>query len=87
MKLVIKYIKEVYEKGVDLVFFFEMWLNGYVLFFEDVFNYLLVIDFDNERIKWLNEVIIEDSVYFLILKEFVKELKIGICVMYLFKME
>lgn len=64
-----------------------MWSNGYAPPFEDAFNHPLATDFDNERTKWLNEAITEDSAYVLTLKELAKELQIGICATYLSKTE
>lgn len=87
LKLGLEYVKKGKELGVDIVLFPEMWSNGYNPPYEDAFDNPFDERYEEERKKWLEEAIDEESNYVKSFREVAKELKIGVVITYLSKGE
>lgn len=87
LKIGLEYVKKGKELGVDIVLFPEMWSNGYNPPYEDAFDNPFDERYEEERKKWLEEAIDEESNYVKSFREVAKELKIGVVITYLSKGE
>ncbi|WP_040214607.1 carbon-nitrogen hydrolase family protein [Clostridium polynesiense] len=85
LELGLKYISEAKKLGADIVLFPEMWSNGYKPPYDDAFYNPFNEDYENERQKWLDEAIDEESSYVKSFKGIAKSLEIGIVITYLSK--
>lgn len=85
LKLGLEYVKKGKELGVDIVLFPEMWSNGYNPPYEDAFDNPFDESYEEERKKWLEEAIDEESTYVKSFREVAKKLKIGVVITYLSK--
>lgn len=85
LKLGLEYVKKGKELGVDIVLFPEMWSNGYNPPYEDAFDNPFDESYEEERKKWLEEAIDEESNYVKSFREVAKKLKIGVVITYLSK--
>lgn len=83
LALGLSYVKQAKTMGADIVLFPEMWSNGYAPPFANAFDDPFHIDFEQNRIDWLNAAIDEDSSFILAFCELAKELNIGIVMSYL----
>lgn len=85
LKLGLEYVRKGKELGVDIVLFPEMWSNGYNPPYEDAFDNPFDESYEEERKKWLEEAIDEESNYVKSFREVAKKLKIGVVITYLSK--
>ena len=87
LELGLKYIKRAKEKNADIVLFPEMWSNGYNPPYDGAFDNPFDENHEEERKKWLNEAIKDDSNYVNSFRDIAKKLEIGVVITYLSKSE
>lgn len=85
LELGLNYIGEAKKLGADIVLFPEMWSNGYEPPYDEAFKNPFDENYKNERQKWLNEAVDEESEYVKAFKRIATELEIGIVITYLSK--
>lgn len=85
LELGLKYIAEAKKLGADIVLFPEMWSNGYEPPYDEAFENPFDENYKNERQKWLDEAVDEESKYVKAFKGVARELEIGIVITYLSK--
>lgn len=85
LELGLKYIRQAKGLGADIVLFPEMWSNGYEAPYDGAFENPFDGRYEEERKKWLNEAVDEDSHYVNSFRDIAKELGIGVVITYLSK--